>query len=134
MTEYDKARNHENKIINRFKQAGYVGIHSARSLRIDVIIFSTDGTVKLIECKRSSKNIYYMYPNDLKHLQRYWVKLGKLGHNAEMIVSLWFPKRRITREKTLDPKIVSDAIIQDIPIKFELKRKRLSCQLLNKKQ
>jgi hypothetical protein len=38
-----------------------------------------------------------------------------------MILSLWFPKCRITREVILDPELVA----KNTPLKFELKDNRL---------
>ena len=105
--------------MNRYRK--YPRIHSSRSLRIDVIIFSEKGTTKLVECKRCSQDQMYIYPDDLETLPHYYYRLIELGHKPQMILSLWFPKRRITREVILDPKLVA----KNTPLKFELKGNRL---------
>ncbi|MGB6681374.1 MAG: hypothetical protein WBF08_08660, partial [Candidatus Bathyarchaeia archaeon] len=66
MTRYHSGRRHEEKVMNRYKK--YPRIHSSRSLRIDVIIFSEKGTTKLVECKRCSQDQMYIYPDDLETL------------------------------------------------------------------
>ncbi len=105
--------------MNRYRK--YPRIHSSRSLRIDVIIFSEKGTTKLVECKRCSQDQMYIYPDDLETLAHYYYRLIELGHKSQMILSLWFPKRRITREVILDPELVA----KNMPLKFELKGNRL---------
>ena len=105
--------------MNRYRK--YPRIHSSRSLRIDVIIFSENGTTKLVECKRCSQDQMYIYPDDFRTLAHYYYRLIELGHKPQMILSLWFPKRRITREVILDPELVA----KNMPLKFELKANRL---------
>lgn len=119
MTRYHCGRRHEEKVMNRYRK--YPCIHSSRSLRIDVIIFSEKGTTKLVECKRCSQDQMYIYPDDLETLAHYYYRLIELGHKPQMILSLWFPKRRITREVILDPELVA----KNTPLKFELKGNRL---------
>ena len=119
MTKYHRGRRHEEKVMNRYRK--YPRIHSARSLRVDVVIFSENGVTKLVECKRCSTDSMYVYPDDLKTLRHYHNRLAKLGHKPQMILSLWFPKRRITREVILDP----DSFDMDSPLRFELKGNRL---------
>lgn len=63
----------------------------------------------------------YIYPDDLETLAHYYYRLIELGHKPQMILSLWFPKRRITREVILDPELVA----KNTPLKFELKGNRL---------
>ena len=119
MTRYHCGRRHEEKVMNRYRK--YPRIHSSRSLRIDVIIFSEKGTTKLVECKRCSQDQMYIYPDDLETLAHYYYRLIELGHKPQMILSLWFPKRRITREVILDPELVA----KNTPLKFKLKGNRL---------
>ena len=97
-------------------------------MRVDVIIFSENGITKLVECKRCSQDQMYIYPDDLRTLANYYHRLIELGHNPQMILSLWFPKRRITREVILDPELVA----KNVPLKFELKGTRLRrCAIVN---
>jgi hypothetical protein len=119
VTRYHSGRRHEEKVMNRYRK--YPRIHSSRSLKIDVIIFSEKGTTKLVECKRCSQDQIYIYPDDLETLAHYYYRLIELGHKPQMILSLWFPKRRITREIILDPELVA----KNMPLKFELKGNRL---------
>jgi hypothetical protein len=121
MTRYHRGRRHEEKIMNRYKK--YPRIHSARSLRVDVVVFSENGVTKLIECKRCSKEAMHVYPEDLTTLSSYHSRLLDLGHNPQMVLSLWFPKKRVTREVVLEPALVA----KKIPLRFEFKGNRLFC-------
>ncbi|MGQ9542532.1 MAG: hypothetical protein ACUVTM_00375 [Candidatus Bathyarchaeia archaeon] len=119
MSRYHRGRRHEEKVMNRYKK--YPRIRSARSLKVDVIIFSENGVTKLVECKRCSQDSIYIYPRDLHNLHHYYERLTQLGHKPQMILSLWFPKRRVTREVTLDPA----SLARMEPLKFELRDGRL---------
>lgn len=119
MSRYHRGRIHEEKVMNRYRK--YPRIRSARSLKVDVIIFSEKGVTKLVECKRCSQDSVYIYPQDLQTLHHYYDRLTKLGHRPQMVLSLWFHKRKITREVILDPALLE----RGEPIKFELKDGKL---------
>jgi len=126
MTRYGLGRRHEEKVMNRYRK--YPRIHSARSAKVDVVIFSVNGVTKLVECKRCSSDAIYLYPNDLHHLYHFYTRLVQLGHSPQMVLSLWFPKRKLTREVNLDPEMLS----QNRPLKFELtKNRRIRFTCLN---
>jgi len=119
LTRYHRGRRHEEKIMNRYRK--YPRIHSARSLKVDVVIFSENGVTKLVECKRCPQDMAYIYPDDLQTLLHFYKRLVELGHKPQMVLSLWFHKRRLTREIVLDPKLLA----KNNPLRFELRGNRL---------
>ena len=106
MSRYADGRRHEELLVNRLSDAEIPNIRSAKSAKIDVIGFGENGEVLLIECKRSKSDVFYLHEKDYATLLFFYEGLKDLKHNPVMMLSLWIPRHKFTKEIRLEPDLL----------------------------
>jgi len=94
---YSKGDRFERAVYNRFKRGGVVFKSEHSFGGVDLIVFNKAPRVKLLECKVSRKDRFYILPEDYAKLHDRYHQLQRRGFDPEPFIIVSFPHRRRRR-------------------------------------
>ena len=94
---YSKGDRFERDVFNRFKRGGVVFKSEHSFGGVDILVFNKAPRIKLLECKVSRKDRYYVMPEDYAKLHDKYHQLKRRGFDPEPYIVVSFPHRRKRR-------------------------------------
>lgn len=94
---YLRGERFERGLYNRFRRGGVVFKSEHSFGGVDLIVFGRAPKVKLVECKLSSRDLFYVLPEDYARLHERYHQLKRRGFEPEPVIVVGFPHRRRRR-------------------------------------